>query len=124
MTSLAFRAASRAVVNSRSNDVSMSETPGNEGAACSVVANSPGRKRHRGSDYLRHFVELDVVEMAVQPILGEQLLVNAGRLEFAPVKHEDSVTRTDRRDAMRQKDYRPTGEEPRQRVVDQSLGVV
>src|SRR5688500_4912628 len=100
MTSAAFMAASTATVCSRSNDASMSGTPGF--AACGLAIRVAKPQAAKTSHHLRHLIELDVMQMAIQSILAEQFLVNAGRLQLAVVQHEQPVAGTDRRDTVRQ----------------------
>src|SRR5262249_54636602 len=90
---------------------------------CTTLHPSANRSQQLSND-LRHLVELDVVEVAVETVLRQQLLVDAGGLDTPVVQEEDAVARANRRDAVRQEDDRPARQEPGQRVVEQVLRLV
>src|SRR5262249_13179775 len=70
------------------------------------------------------FVELQVLEVAIQLALRQQLLVVSGRLDPAAVQQKDAIATANGREAVRQEDDRSSGQNASKRVIQQGLGVV
>jgi undecaprenyl-diphosphatase len=86
--------------------------------------NESPRGQAERSHLLDHLVELQVVQVPVERVLGQQFLVDAGGDHAPLVDQEQAVARADRRDAVRQEDAGPAGQHAGQGVVQERLGVV